>query len=243
MHVLTSILIAAFLVSLLSFIGVIFLFKKKMDNLLFVLVSFAVGALLGGAFLHLLPEALEIGLNFENIFLYTLAGIVIFFVLEKFLYWRHCHHGKCHTHTFTYMSLLGDGVHNFIDGMIIAAGFLANNALGITTTVAIALHEIPQEIGDFSILVYGGFSKKKALLFNFLSAITAVFGALLVYSFSFLFEGLTNFLLPFAAGGFIYIAASDLIPELHKERRANRSLIQLIFFLFGIVLMYLFKFI
>jgi len=241
--VLGQILIAAFLVSLLSFVGVIFLFNKKTDKLMFILVSFAVGALLGGAFLHLLPEALESGLNFENIFLYVIFGIIVFFVLEKFLYWRHCHSGKCHVHTFTYMSLVGDGVHNFIDGMIIAASFLANTTLGITATIAIALHEIPQEIGDFSILVYGGFSKKKALLFNFLSALTAVLGALFVYFFSFMIEGLTTFILPFAAGGFIYIAACDLIPELHKEKRIHHSLAQLFFFLTGIILMWLFKFI
>jgi len=241
--VLGQILIAAFLVSLLSFVGVLFLFKKKIDNLLFILVSFSVGALLGGAFLHLLPESLGSGLKFEHIFLYTIAGIITFFVLEKFLYWRHCHQGKCPAHTFTYMSLFGDGLHNFIDGTIIAASFLTSTPLGIASTIAIALHEIPQEIGDFSILLYGGFSKKKALLFNFLSALTAVLGALFVYFFSFIVNGLTAFLLPFAAGGFIYIAACDLIPELHKEKRVHYSLIQLLFLLIGIALMWLFKFI
>jgi len=237
--VLEQILIAAFLVSLLSFVGVIFLFNKKIDKLLLILVSFSVGALLGGAFLHLLPESLGSSLNFEYIFLYVIIGIIAFFVLEKFLYWRHCHQGKCAAHTFTYMSLFGDGLHNFIDGTIIAASFITSTSLGVASTIAIALHEIPQEIGDFSILLYGGFSKKKALLFNFLSALTAVLGALFVYFFSFIVGGLTTFLLPFAAGGFIYIAACDL----NKEKRIHHSLIQLLFVLIGIALMWLFKFI
>ncbi|MBD3249438.1 hypothetical protein GF336_05315 [Candidatus Woesearchaeota archaeon] len=138
-------------------------------------------------------------------------------MIEKFLHWHHCHKGKCDIHTFTYMNLIGDGVHNFIDGLIIAASFSVDISFGVITTIAVIAHEIPQEIGDFGVLVYGGFGRLKALAFNFLSAVTAIIGAVIGYLISGSVEGFVPFLLPFAAGGFIYIAASDLVPELHKE--------------------------
>ena len=246
MFPLAWILASTLLVSSISLIGIFFLSmsEKLFRKLLLMLVSFASGTLLGGAFLHLIPEALSI--ESENISIVILSGILVFFVLEKFL-WRHCHERECPVHVFAYLSLLGDGIHNFIDGVIIAAGFLVgvplgsvNIPLGLATTLAVVSHEIPQEIGDFGILVYGGFSKVKALFYNLLSALMAVFGALLMYYFSSYLPSLVYFLV-FAAGSFIYIATTDLIPELHKERDAWKSLVQFVLLLSGILLMWLLK--
>jgi len=202
--------------------------------------------LLGSAFLKLIPEALGEGdgvVAGGSPFVAILVGIVAFFLLEKFL-WRHCHERECPIHTFAYLNLLGDGVHNLIDGIVIAAGFLAlptpNISLGLTTTLAVISHEIPQEIGDFSILIYGGLSKAKALSYNFLSAMIAIFGALGMYFFASFFPSLT-YLLAFAAGGFIYIATTDLIPELHKERDLIKSVAQFALLSMGIALMWFLK--
>lgn len=234
---------ATFVVSLISFIGIItFAIKSKLLNeILLLLVGFSAGALMGGAFLHLIPEAAEksgigfIGLN-------VLIGFSAFFVVERILYWHHCHkYGKCPVHMFTYMNLIGDGIHNFIDGLIIAASFIVSIPFGIVTTIAIIAHEIPQELGDFGVLVYGGFSKLKALFFNFLSAITAIIGAIAGFFISSITESFVPLLIPFAAGGFIYIAASDLIPELHKEEKIKKSLLSFAFFLIGIIFMYIAK--
>ncbi|MCP8317566.1 MAG: ZIP family metal transporter [archaeon] len=241
MSELLPILFATFLVSLISFIGVVFLSlnDKLLNSLLLVLVAFASGALLGGAFLHLLPESLTSGS--EEVFIFVLLGIMIFFVIEKFLRWRHCHDGKCDIHAFTYLNLIGDGIHNWIDGMIIAASFITSTALGIVTTFAVAAHEIPQEIGDFGLLVYGGFKKTKALFYNFISALTAIVGAVFTYYFAQHTENLAALLLPLAAGGFIYIAATDLLPELHKREKMKDSIVQLIVLSLGIMLMWSLK--
>ncbi|MGB9707014.1 MAG: ZIP family metal transporter [Microgenomates group bacterium] len=235
------ILISVFLVSLISFIGVLFVaFKEKsLNKILKFWVSFACGALLGGAFLHLLPESAEqLG---EKSFVLVIIAFLVFFLLEKILHWRHCHLGICQAHSFVYLNLFGDGLHNFIDGAIIAAVFLTNPSLGIITTLAVVFHEIPQEIGDFSILLYGGLKKRKALLFNFASAITAVFGALAIYFFQQQISILVPFLLPFAAGGFIYIAATDIIPELHKKENVKESVIEFLLICLGIALMWVLK--
>jgi len=244
--ILTYILVSVFLVSLVSFVGVVTLYlrPKLLDKILFGLVSFAAGALLGAAFLDLLPEALEE--TGGPVFVYALLGIIIFYIIETFLYWYHCHYGHHHhhahhrkVHPFAWLNLFGDAVHNFVDGMIIAAGYLANVPVGIATTVAVVLHEIPQELGDFGILIFGGMSRGKALFFNFLSALTAVLGALAVYFFNTMFDGLSAILVPFAAGGFIYIASADLLPELHKERNVQKAFTQLFFFLLGIAVIWL----
>ncbi|MCC7552562.1 ZIP family metal transporter [Candidatus Micrarchaeota archaeon] len=235
--------IATFIVSLISFIGVftLGLKEKHLKKILILLVAFSAGALMGGAFLHLLPEALESSSSCDP-FICVLFGFSIFFLLEKFLFWHHCHeHQKCEIHSFTYMNLIGDGVHNFIDGLIIVTGFIVSIPFGITTTIAIIAHEIPQEIGDFAVLLYGGWKKKKALLFNFASGLTAVLGTVigaLAYSSV---PQFTSFLLPFAAGGFIYIASSDLIPELHKQKDVKRSVLAFIMFVIGIGFMYAVK--
>ncbi len=238
--VLVLILVSVLVVSAISLIGILTLLlnEKRMQNILPLLISFAAGSLLAAAFLDILPEALELNGTVE-IFTYVLIGIIVFFILESFLYWYHCHDGKCDVHTFTYLNIIGDGIHNFIDGMIIATSYLISIPLGAITSLAVVFHEVPQEIGDFSILVYGGFSKARALLYNFLTALTSFAGALAVYFFSAKVQNLTAFLLPFAAGGFIYIAGADLLPELHKEAEHRRTFFQLMFFLIGITIMWL----
>ena len=198
------------------------------------LVGFASGSLIGGAFIHLLPESLEE--TGQTMFYYVIVGIVFFFIMEKFLYWRHCHEEKCPVHTFAYLNLIGDGIHNFIDGTLIAASFILSYDLGVATTLAVIFHEIPQEIGDFGVLIYGGFTKRKALVYNFVSALTAIAGALITYYLAYV-QGIEQFLVPFAAGGFIYIATTDLMPELHKKSHAIESIIQLLAILAGIGLM------
>ncbi len=235
MHPLAAILISVFIVSAISLIGVVtFLFKNKsLDRILFVLVSFATGSLLGAAFLDLLPEALDKG-NPSTVFGSVLLGIMLFFLMEKFLHWYHCHEEECTVHQFTYLNLVGDSIHNFLDGAIIASAFLTSTSVGLITTIAIVLHEIPQELGDFGILIYGGFSKGKALAYNFVTALTAFLGAIAAYFFLGKLEGFTPLMISVAAGGFIYIACTDLIPELHKERAASRSLQQFILILLGI---------
>lgn len=230
--------------SLISLIGVVTLvFKKDLVNKLSMfLVAFSAGALLGGAFLHLLPEAVEIDEGLSP-FIYLLVGISVFFVLEKYLKWHHCHKdsGECEVHTFTYMSLIGDGFHNFLDGLVIVSSFAVSTELGIITTLVVALHEIPQELGDFGILIHGGFSRKRALTWNFISSLTAILGVLVGYFMINSFENITALLLPFAAGGFVYISMSDLVPELHKENKIKKSLTNLFLFGFGIALMLVLK--
>ncbi|MCX8093684.1 MAG: ZIP family metal transporter [Candidatus Goldbacteria bacterium] len=231
-------------ISLLSFAGAISLLLKEdlLKKTLLLLVAFSAGSLIGGAFLHLLPEGLEKLNNYNLTFLITITGITLFFILEKFLFWRHCHKGgKCDFHTFTYMNLIGDGIHNFIDGLIIGATFFVDIKLGLATVIAIIFHEIPQELGDFGVLIYGGMKKARALFLNFISSTAAIFGTLLGYFFSSHTDGFTSLLMPFAAGGFIYIASSDLIPELHKQIDTKKSLISIVFFIIGICFMYILK--
>lgn len=238
------ILASTFIVSLISLVGVFTLAikDKLLQRVLFYLIGFSAGALIGGAFLHILPEVLA-QTNSTTTFYYLIAGFVFFFLMEKYFYWRHCHEGRtCDVHAVTYLNLIGDGFHNFIDGIVIAVSFVASVKLGVVTTLAIILHEIPQELGDFGVLVYGGFSKKKALICNFLSGLVAVIGAICGYFLTDFARGSSNIILPFTAGGFIYIAASDLIPELHKENNLRRSSLAFLAFLSGIIFMAAAKF-
>jgi zinc and cadmium transporter len=237
-------MICTFIISLISFIGIFALALKEkfLEKIVLFLVSLSAGALMGGAFLHLLPESVELREGLD-VFLFVLVGFVLFFLIEKILHWRHCHKGECEIHTFTYMNLIGDSIHNFIDGLIMATSFVVSIPLGMTTTMAIALHEIPQEIGDFGVLIYGGFSKRKALVLNFLVALTAVLGGLIGFFISNMVEDVKIFILPFAAGGFLYIAASDLIPEIRKEISLKKSMICFGIFILGIFIMYAVKFI
>lgn len=236
-------LIGALIISLISIIGILTLSAKEkmLNKLLFGLVSFSAGALLGSAFFHLLPEAIQEFGQPIRIFQFTLIGLTIFFIVEKILRWHHCHDIDCQVHPrhLGYLNLIGDGVHNLLDGIIIISAFSVSPALGIAVLFSIALHEIPQEIGDFGVLLYAGFSKAKALMYNFISALAAIIGVIIGYLLINQTSDLNNFLLPFAAGGFIYIAASDLIPELHKETNLKRSLISFTIFILAVVFMLL----
>ncbi|MBI5398261.1 ZIP family metal transporter [Candidatus Woesearchaeota archaeon] len=234
-------LLSVFIVSLVSFVGVLTLLMthRKLHELLLYFVSFSAGALFGDAFLHLLPTAAEkFGFSVQ-LSLYVLAGLVFSFAVEKLIRWRHCHvpHSHKHVHPFAIMNLVGDAVHNFIDGIIIAVSYLVSLPVGLATTLAVVLHEIPQEIGDFGILLHGGFSKAKALFFNFITALAAFGGAILALVFTSYVANVQFFVVPFAAGQFIYIAGSDLIPELHKEIAVKDSLIQFLFFVAGVLVM------
>jgi len=239
---LAYIFLATFIVSLISFVGVITLAlnDKILNKILLILIGLSAGALMGGAFLHLLPEAVEKSTGL-NVYLFVLVGFILFFLIEKVLHWRHCHKGECDVHTFQYMNLVGDSIHNFIDGLIMAASFVVSIPLGITTTIAIATHEIPQEIGDFGVLLYGGFSKKRAIMLNFVVALTAVLGGIVGYFVSNLIENIVVFILPFAAGGFIYIAATDLVPEIRKELDMKKYMATLFVFICGILIMWVTK--
>ena len=239
---LAYILISTIMITFIAFIGIFTLSINEniLKKIVLVLVSLSAGALMGGAFLHLIPESIEVASG-SNIFIIVLIGFIIFFIIEKILHWRHCHDGKCDVHTFHYMNLIGDSIHNFIDGLIIAAGFMVSIPLGFTTTIAIVAHEIPQEIGDFGVLIHGGFEKKKALILNFLVAFTIVIGGFVGYLLSNIIENYVYVLLSFAAGGFIYIAATDLIPEIKKEVDIRKSTFTMLIFILGIVFMWIIK--
>ena len=236
------IICATLIVSIISLVGIFtFGIKTKIfDKILILLVSFAAGSLIGSAFLHLLPEAVLLDTS-GVVFFYALIGFTCFFIMERYFHWRHCHEGVCDVHAFTYLNLFGDGMHNFVDGMIIAASFVADFRLGIVTTIAVVLHEVPQEMGDFGILVYGGFSKTKALIANFICAAMAIIGAILGYVLSNITESILPFLLSFTAGGFIYIGASDLIPELHRQKDDKRANMAFITFILGLIFMVVVK--
>lgn len=231
------ILIATIADSLLGLIGVFSLWMKEklLNKLLGGLVAFSAGALIGGAFFHLLIESLE-QLSSLLVFGYAIIGFILFFLIEGYFHWHHC--GKCE-HPFAYMMLVGDGIHNFIDGLIIAAAFYVNVLLGIVTTLMIIGHEVPQQIGLFGVLVYGKYTKTKALLYSFLAQSTVILGGVVGYLLSTKIEAVSGFLIPFAAGGFIYIAASDLVPEMHKmyDGKFKNSIKVLIAFVTGILLM------
>ncbi len=234
------------IVSLVSLIGIFFLTIKRemLKKTLLFLVSLSAGSLFGGAFIHILPEVItEKGFTL-TISISILTGIILFFILEKIIHWRHCHipSSDDHPHHLATINLVGDGIHNFLDGLIIAGSYLASIPAGIATTVAVILHEVPQEIGDFGVLIYSGMSKAKALFFNFLSALLAVVGAIIGLILSSSSETFAQLILPFAAGGFIYIAGSDLIPELHKKCSPKDSFWHFIALILGIGLMVVLKF-
>ena len=237
----TETLLSVLIVSLISLIGVFFISWKsnKLSKILILFVSFATGALFGDVFIHLLPEMVEEGFTTEMP-IFILSGILFFFIIEKFVQWHHCHypeHKHHKTKPLATMNLVGDGLHNLIDGAIIAGSYLVSFELGLATTIAVILHEIPQEIGDFAILIYSGLTKARALVYNMLSALLAVVGAVFVLALS-SNQGFT-FLVPFTVGGFIYIAGSDLLPELHRGTYSfKNSLYQLLAIIAGIAVMY-----
>ncbi|MCX8014433.1 MAG: ZIP family metal transporter [candidate division WOR-3 bacterium] len=234
-------IISVVIVSLVSIIGILTLAmnKERLKRVLLFLVSFAVGGLFGDAFIHLLPESFEHFGTRLQLPLLVISGIMIFFVLEKFLRWRHCHilTSDEHLHPIVTMNVVGDAIHNLLDGMIIGASYAVSIPIGITTTLAVVLHEIPQEIGDFGILIHGGLTPQKAVLYNFLSALVAVIGVLLSLIIGPHIKNYSIVLIPITAGGFIYIAGSDLIPELQHDVKISISLLQFIFILLGIAVM------
>ncbi|MFA5358399.1 MAG: ZIP family metal transporter [Patescibacteria group bacterium] len=242
MLTLLTIIIATFIITLCVWVAVLFIFLKKdiLSKITMFLVALSAGALMGGAFLHLMPEASE-EIRTDTLFAIFLISFAVFFLIEKLLHWRHCHKADCPVHTFGHMNLIGDAIHNFIDGLIIASTFMVDFSLGMATTLAVAIHEIPQEIGDYGVLIHAGFNNKKALTLNYLVALTVVLGGIAGYfSFSHL-QNILPYLLPFAAGGFVYIAASDLMPEIRKETNISKSMGTFLVFLLGILMMYLIK--
>ena len=233
-------LISVLIVSAVALVGIVTLWLRMslLKKIELLMVSFSAGALLGDVFFHLLPEMAE-EWRLISSSLWILWWIVFGLITEKVIRRNHCHMPitKEHTHPFALMNLVWDMVHNFIDGLIIWASYLVSIPVGIATTIAVIFHEIPQEIWDFGVLVHGGFGRKKALLLNFLTALTAVVGVVIAFILSRYVTGLVNVLIPFAAGTFIYIAGSDLIPELHKENKLSQTLPQVLFFLLGIWMM------
>ena len=241
-------IISGGLISVLSLVGALVLAvnKEKLGNILIYFVSFSVGALFGDVFIHIIPEISAEG-GFDLTFgLYFLLGVMIFFVIEQFIHWHHCHKVEHHhkIKPFAYTNLIGDGLHNLLDGMIVAASFMVSIPVGMATTLAVIFHEIPQEIGDFGVLLYAGFKKKTALLFNFASAFLAVIGAVLTLIFLQSVEGLELIVLAIAGGGFLYIAGSDLMPELQRhEGDLMKSFKHFIMILLGILVMVVLTFV
>ena len=236
-------LVGVSIVSLLSLLGAIFIsFQRKfLDSITTYLLAFSSGILLGTTFYDLIPEGFA-GIQF-SVFSWVIIGIVTFFILEKFIHW-HSHVEEVNEHHqeknhVAYLTLIGDSVHNFLDGAIIGVTFLTSVPLGIATTVAVIAHEIPHELGDFFLLIYGGFSNKKAIWYNFLSGLTAILGTVVIFVFSKNILTASPYLIGFAAGNFLYIASSDLIPELHEKKNLTISMFQTIFLVTGVVLMWI----
>jgi zinc and cadmium transporter len=238
------IILSSLAMSLVALVGLFtFVLKEKtLRKIILPLVAFSAGALLGGAFLHMIPESIGKFKTNQEVFILVLIGFSIFFLLEQFIHWHHCHKLPSeHKKPVTYLILIADGIHNFIGGLAIAGAFIIDIRMGMVTWIAAAAHEIPQELGDFGILIHGGWSKKKALIFNFISASTIILGALLAYFLSNYIN--ITFLVPLAAGNFIYIACSDLIPEVKHGCSVKNNIIHFIFFILGILLIYLVSFI
>lgn len=239
-------LVSVIIISLISLIGIFTIsFKEStVKKYIFIFVSLAVGALLGDVFIHLLPEAVEELGSVESALIAVMSGIFIFFIIEKFLHWHHHFDDseEKHIKPVGKMILVSDGLHNFLDGVIIGASYMISLPVGIATTVAVLLHEIPQEIGDFGVLLHAGYSKTKALVLNFVSALLSVVGVIAVFIAGETLESLSVWLLAIASGGFIYIALSDLIPELHHNEDHGKdfvhTIIQIVVVLIGVGLMY-----
>jgi zinc and cadmium transporter len=214
----------------------LFLSEEALRRILLPLVAFAAGSLLGGAFFHMVPAGVAAGMSDIAVYSWLLGGFAVFFALEQFLHWHHCHHADVACKKpLTYLILIGDGLHNFLGGLAVAGTFLIDIRLGIVTWIAAAAHEVPQELGDFGVLVHGGWERRQALFYNVLSALTFLVGGLIAYGASFRVD--VSFLVPFAAGNFIYIAASDLIPEVKAHADPAANIIHFAAFAAGMALM------
>lgn len=244
-----TIILTTFIISLFSLSGIfaLSLREKTLHSILFFLVAFSAGTILGASLFDLLPEAVEM-VNEPTVFIYIALGYVTFFVLERFIYWYHGHgHAddieslkdeRTITKNFAYLNILGDGIHNFIDGMIIAASFNVGIHVGIATTVAVIFHELPQEMGDYGILIYAGFERTRALILNFAASLSVVLGGLFAVFFLETVNALSGFLISFSAGAFLYLAASELIPELREEKDFSRALVQFALFILGLAVIW-----
>lgn len=234
-------LLSTLVVSVASLAGVLFLaFKiQLLQKIVFALVSFAVGALFGNAFFMLIPESQEMLGNNLHVGFLVVGGILLMFIVEKLIHWNHNHNVEelKKEAPLGYISLFTDGLHNFIDGILIASSWMVSPEIGLATTLGVIAHEIPQEISDFGVLIHAGFSRKKALFFNFLAACMAIAGAIGTLWLGDLFTNISAYVLPFAAGGFIYLAGSDLIPELHREKSIRKNSLQLMVIIMGLALM------
>ncbi len=244
MSLFAVIILASLAESLVSFSGGVLAFfsAEKVRRFSHFAVSFAIGALLSVSFLELIPEAAEMS-SLKFVMPFVLGGVILFFVVEKFLSWYHHHEDREKAHeirTYAYLILWGDFLHNFIDGVIIALTFTADIRLGLVTTLAVILHEIPQEIGDFAVLLHAGFSKWKALMYNFLVSLSTILGAVLVIVMR---GSLPDLFIPVAlaviAGNFIYLASSDLMPELHESTKVSHTLGQVALIILGAMLVIL----
>jgi zinc and cadmium transporter len=225
--------------SVIALIGsVTLLFSQAtLERIIMPLVAFAAGSLLGGAFFHMLPAAILAAPGDPTVFLWTLGGFATFFALEQFLHWHHCHRASSDCKKpLTYLILIGDGLHNFLGGLGVASVFLVDIRLGMAAWLAAAAHEIPQELGDFGVLIHGGWSRQKALLLNLASGLTYLVGGLVAYAASAHID--VSFLVPFAAGNFIYIGASDLVPEVNKHNDVRSNVLHFVSFVFGIALLW-----
>jgi zinc and cadmium transporter len=233
------ILMGGLLMSAIAMVGSVTLLLKPdtLERLLLPLIAFAAGSLIGGAFFHMIPATLEVAATPLETGVAVVAGFTAFLVLEQVLQWRHCHRATHSGHKpLGYLILIGDGLHNFLGGLAIGGTFLIDVRLGITSWLAAAAHEVPQEIGDFGVLINAGWSKRNALLFNALSALTFLAGGLLAYALSFRLD--ISWLIPFAAGNFIYIGATDLIPEINKQAGSRENMIVLGAFVFGLAILF-----
>jgi len=242
MSALGWIISSSLLMSAIALIGsvTLLLTKKTLQKITLPLVAFAAGSLIGGAFLHMIPAGLTKFEGDDTFYLWILLGFILFFALEQLLHWHHCHRSDAECKKpLTYLILLGDGLHNYIGGLAIAGTFLIDIQLGIMAWLAAAAHEIPQELGDFAVLIHGGWKKKTALLFNVLSALTFLLGGITAYFVSFKVN--IDFLIPFAAGNFLYIGASDLVPEVNKHKSFIKNIIHFTSFTMGVALMWLIK--
>jgi len=226
-------------VSLIPLIGFLTLrFRKEiLKKVIFILVAFSAGSLLGASFFDLLPEAIE-ETGVGNLF-YVLLGVLTFFAMERYINWHHCHEGDCDIKPLAYINLLADGIHNLIDGALIASSYLHSFNLGIITTIAVIFHEVPQEIGDFGILLHSGIKPKKAVILNVVSGLIAIVGSLIVIFVLRNFEGIIPILISITSGGFIYLALVDIVPELHKETDKGLVIIQTLSLISGITLMFI----